>query len=192
MMTWSFRALASAPNQLRTVEMKIWDISIIRLVFVQPQSTNISFPLLLARSPTSNLISKGSKSQETPLPSYWSPQRFEVISILHLSPLPDFRGGPRWREISPGQLTSCHISLQFNVFMIPHTLFRGNQNSFLKDQSVRKIEDPLGTSLWFSFLLLISLLIFIKPFSGPQYLHISLLQKERFWESSQFQECIGP
>lgn len=118
---------------------------------MQPQSTKISFPLLLARSPASNLTSKGSKSQETPLPSYWSPQRLEVISILHLSSLPDFRGGLGWREILPGQLMSCHISLQFNVFMIPHMLFRGNQNSFLEDRSVRKIEDPLGTSLWFSF-----------------------------------------
>ena len=44
-----------------------------------------------------------------------------------------------------------HMTLQFNVFTIPRTLFTGNQSPFLEDPSVREIEVPLETSLWFSF-----------------------------------------
>lgn len=53
-----------------------------------------------------------------------------------------------------------HTVLAFNVFTVPNMLFRGSQSSSIEDQSFRKIKVSL-------FSLIISLLIFIKPFRGP-------------------------
>ena len=132
--------LASAPNHSEQLK---WRSELVLFVASghrqkPPASLSPITPLYL------NLkrIQRVKKAQFT---HTWSPQRLQMIFILHLSSHPDLKEGGWWREISrKGSWAGSHITMQFSVFTIPRMHFRGNQ-------SVREIEDPLETSLWFSF-----------------------------------------
>lgn len=180
--SWGF---ASAPKQLKTVEMKIRTDIISKLALRVASGCWQKPPIPLSPITCLELNFKGvSWSRNHSSFPHGHP---EIRSNFHSSPLFPFwfQGAGGWREssvdsswvISPG-------ALPFNVFTIPHMPCRGNRSSFLEDQSVREIEVLL-------FPLLISSSIFMKPFRGSQYLQLSFLQRERFRESSHFPAFTG-